>query len=127
MNKTGDILLTQRPKGKSWAGYWEFPGGKVEYRESYTQALVREIREELGMVVDAKYCQFLLMSKHVVDDTVLELHFFFCFQWVGMPESLEEQSYVWVKPDRLSHYKLLPTNLEILEKIRKSIKKTQFS
>lgn len=89
----GDILLGQRPEGKPYAGYWEFPGGKVEAGEEILDALKREFMEELGMrIVSAEaWCgvEYIYPHAHV------RLHFYISREWEGTPVSLEGQAFAW--------------------------------
>lgn len=89
----GDILLAQRPEGKPYAGYWEFPGGKVEANESILDALRREFMEELGVhIIDADaWCGV----EHIYPHAHVRLHFFISRSWDGEPQSLESQSFAW--------------------------------
>ena len=89
----GSLLLAQRPPGKPYAGYWEFPGGKVESPESILDALKREFEEELGVTVlqaDPWCC-----VEHVYPHAHVHLHFFIIHAWRGEPQSLEGQSFAW--------------------------------
>lgn len=117
MKPNGDVLLGQRPDGKPYSGYWEFPGGKVDPGESILQALQREFVEELGIeVVSAdEWCGI----EHVYEHAHVRLHFFISREWRGEPQSLEGQAFAWqgtvgVEP-------LLPATrplLEWLDKVR---------
>lgn len=93
MKPNGDILLGQRPEGKPYAGYWEFPGGKVEKGESIFAALQREFMEELGVqVISAEpWCgvEYVYPHAHV------RLHFFISKEWQGEPQHLENQDFAW--------------------------------
>jgi len=111
MKDNGDVLLAQRPEGKPYAGYWEFPGGKVETNESVIDALRREFVEELGIVVgpvDAWCC-----VEHVYPHAHVRLHFYIGRAWQGEPQSLEGQAFSWqgsvgVEP-------LLPATIPLIE------------
>lgn len=89
----GEILLGQRPAGKPYAGYWEFPGGKVEPGESLFAALQREFAEELGITVLSAepWC----CVEHVYPHAHVHLHFFISRDWQGVPQSLEGQTFAW--------------------------------
>lgn len=111
LQPNGDVLLAQRPSGKPYAGYWEFPGGKVEPEESLLDALKREFCEELGIeVVQAEpWCGV----EHVYPHAHVRLHFYLIRQWHGTPASLEGQALAWqgnvlVEP-------LLPATIPLLQ------------
>src|SRR5204863_205098 len=93
MKPNGDVLLGRRPEGKPYAGYWEFPGGKVETGESILDALKREFVEELGMqVMSAEpWCGV----EHVYPHAHVRLHFYISRDWQGEPQSLEGQALAW--------------------------------
>ncbi|MBC3808164.1 NUDIX domain-containing protein [Undibacterium seohonense] len=93
MQANGDVLLGQRPEGKPYAGYWEFPGGKVEEGEDILAALEREFMEELGIqILTAEpWCgvEYIYPHAHV------RLHFYISREWIGEPQSLEGQAFAW--------------------------------
>ena len=93
MKPNGDVLLGQRPDGKPYAGYWEFPGGKVESGEAIIDALKREFVEELGVeVLSAEpWCGV----EHVYPHAHVRLHFYISHEWRGEPQSLENQAFAW--------------------------------
>ena len=93
MKPNGDVLLGQRPEGKPYHGYWEFPGGKVETGEAILDALKREFVEELGVhILDAsEWCGV----EHVYEHAHVRLHFFISRNWRGEPQSLEGQAFAW--------------------------------
>ena len=93
MKPNGDVLLGQRPAGKPYAGYWEFPGGKVESGEAILDALKREFVEELGMqILSAEpWCGV----EHVYSHAHVRLHFYISREWQGEPQSLEGQAFAW--------------------------------
>ena len=93
MKPNGDVLLGQRPEGKPYAGYWEFPGGKVDPGESILEALKREFVEELGIeVVSAEeWCGV----EHVYEHAHVRLHFFISREWRGEPQSHDGQAFAW--------------------------------
>ncbi|HSH97337.1 MAG: Nudix family hydrolase [Methylophilaceae bacterium] len=108
----GQVLLAQRPEGKPWAGWWEFPGGKIEQGESALVALKRELHEELGIEVLVAY-PWLTRSFDYPERQV-KLHFFMVRDWSGEPEGCEGQVLSWQYPDGLNVSPMLPANAPIL-------------
>jgi 8-oxo-dGTP diphosphatase len=100
----GRILLTQRPEGKSMAGLWEFPGGKLEPGERPEQALVRELREELGISVKEACLAPLTFASHAYADFHLLMPLYVCRRWEGMVKGKEGQALKWVPPARLRDF-----------------------
>lgn len=115
MKPNGDVLLAQRPAGKPYSGYWEFPGGKVETGESIFSALKREFWEELGIdIVSAEpWCGI----EHIYPHAHVRLHFFISREWRGEPQSLEGQAFAW--QGRVGVEPLLPATVPLLEWIEK--------
>ena len=111
LKPNGDVLLGQRPAGKPYAGYWEFPGGKVEAGEALFGALQREFVEELGLdIIDAiEWCGV----EHVYEHAHVRLHFFISRAWRGEPQSLEGQAFAW--QGKVGVAPLLPATIPLLE------------
>ena len=111
MKANGDVLLGQRPAGKPYEGYWEFPGGKVEAGESILAALKREFVEELGItIVTAEpWCGV----EHIYPHAHVRLHFYISREWQGEPQSLESQAFAWQGSVGLTP--LLPATIPLLE------------
>jgi 8-oxo-dGTP diphosphatase len=108
----GSVLLAQRPAGKAYAGYWEFPGGKFELGETPRTALDRELREELGIVI--RRASPWLVQEFVYPHAHVELHFFRVFAWDGELVGHDGQAFTWQTPGSYSVAPLLPANTRIL-------------
>ena len=109
----GRVLISQRPPGKHMAGYWEFPGGKLDAHEVPEQALRRELREELG--IELRGCHPLLQLRHHYTDRTVELEVFVVDEFRGEPSGLEGQALNWVSVAELPKQKLLPADGPIIE------------
>jgi 8-oxo-dGTP diphosphatase len=112
LQPNGQVLLAQRPEGKPYAGYWEFPGGKLEAGETPRHALDRELHEELGIVV--RRASPWLVQEFVYPHAHVELHFFRVFEWDGELVSRDGQAFEWQYPGRYTVAPLLPANTRIL-------------
>lgn len=110
----GRVLLAQRPEGKTLAGLWEFPGGKVEPGESPETALIRELREELGIETKASCLAPLSFASHSYETFHLLMPLFVCRRWEGIPEPREGQTLAWVKPESLRNYPMPPADLPLI-------------
>ena len=114
----GRVLLAQRPPGKSMAGLWEFPGGKVEPGETPEAALIRELHEELGIGTHASCLAPLTFASHAYPDFHLLMPLFICRRWRGMPQPREGQTLAWARPDRLRDYPMPPADLPLIPVLR---------
>lgn len=108
----GQVLLAQRPPGKPYEGYWEFPGGKLEPGETPRQALARELREELGLHVQR--AAPWIVQEFVYPHAHVELNFFRVFAWEGEPHPHDGQAFAWQTPGAFDVSPLLPANSRVL-------------
>ncbi len=106
----GRVLLQQRPAGKPMAGLWEFPGGKVEAGERPEKTLIRELKEELGIVVSEPCLAPLTFASHSYPDFHLLMPLYVCRRWEGTVTAAEGQKLAWVKPNRLRGYQMPPAD-----------------
>ena len=110
----GRVLLAQRPEGKSMAGLWEFPGGKVEAGETPEAALIRELQEELGIDTWQSCLAPLTFASHAYDDFHLLMPLFICRKWQGIPMPQEGQVLKWVRPMALRDYPMPPADIPLI-------------
>jgi 8-oxo-dGTP diphosphatase len=106
----GRVLIAQRPEGKAMAGLWEFPGGKLASGERPEDALIRELREELGISVKAACLAPLTFASHSYADFHLLMPLYVCRRWEGFVEPLEGQALKWVRPKDLRAYPMPPAD-----------------
>jgi 8-oxo-dGTP diphosphatase len=111
----GSFLLAQRPPGKVYQGYWEFPGGKVEHGEPIVDALSRELREELGIDVELAYPW--ITREYVYPHATVRLHFHRVVRWRHEPHPREGQALAWQTSDRLTVSPMLPANAPVLKSL----------
>ncbi|MGB4102221.1 MAG: (deoxy)nucleoside triphosphate pyrophosphohydrolase [Alphaproteobacteria bacterium] len=114
----GRVLLTSRPAGKSFAGMWEFPGGKLESQESPEQALVRELREELGITTTIGCLSPLSFVSHAYETCHVLMPVFSCRVWDGIPTPREAQKLAWVTLREMAAYELLPADRPLAVRLR---------
>jgi 8-oxo-dGTP diphosphatase len=110
----GRVLIARRPEGKPLAGLWEFPGGKVEPNERPERALIRELREELGIDVTEACLAPLTFASHGYRDFHLLMPLYVCRRWKGEIRAAEGQETVWVKPNRLRDYPMPPADVPLI-------------
>ncbi|WP_374429307.1 (deoxy)nucleoside triphosphate pyrophosphohydrolase [Tabrizicola sp.] len=118
IDSDGRVLLAQRPEGKSLAGLWEFPGGKVEPGETPEAALVRELKEELDIDTWTSCLAPLTFASHSYDDFHLLMPLFACRKWQGIVRATEGQTLAWVAPNRLRDYPMPPADLPLIPILR---------
>ncbi|UWQ32750.1 8-oxo-dGTP diphosphatase MutT [Leisingera sp. M527] len=114
----GRVLLAQRPEGKSMAGLWEFPGGKIELGETPEAALIRELQEELGIDTWASCLAPLTFASHSYEDFHLLMPLFACRKWAGVPQANEGQTLKWVRPQDLRDYPMPPADIPLIPILR---------
>jgi 8-oxo-dGTP diphosphatase len=110
----GRVLIAQRPQGKAMAGLWEFPGGKIEDGEQPEQTLIRELKEELGIIVSEACLAPLTFASHSYPDFHLLMPLYVCRKWQGTVAALEGQQLAWVKPNQLRDYEMPPADVPLI-------------
>jgi len=118
VDSDGRVLLAQRPPGKSLAGLWEFPGGKVEPGETPEAALIRELHEELGIDTEESCLAPLTFASHSYPDFHLLMPLFACRRWRGTPEAREGQVLKWVRAGALREYPMPPADIPLIPILR---------
>lgn len=113
----GRVLLARRPPGKSMAGLWEFPGGKVHEAEAPEFALARELKEELGVEVLARDLEPFAFASHAYEDFHLLMPLYLCRAWQGEPKALEGQELAWVSRESLRDYPMPPADVGLVDRL----------
>ncbi|MFN0191921.1 MAG: (deoxy)nucleoside triphosphate pyrophosphohydrolase [Aestuariivirga sp.] len=110
----GRVLMAKRPEGKTLAGLWEFPGGKVEQGERPETALIRELKEELSIDVTEACLAPLTFASHAYDDFHLLMPLYVCRRWKGQVQAMEGQALKWVKPRDMRKLDMPPADLPLI-------------
>lgn len=118
LDTEGRILLAQRPEGKSMAGLWEFPGGKLDEGETPEAALIRELREELGIETQEACLSPLFFASHAYPKFHLLMPLYICRKWQGRAVAREGQSLAWVRPEKLRDYPMPPADVPLVALLR---------
>ena len=114
----GRVLLARRPEGKKMAGLWEFPGGKLNPGETPEAALIRELKEELGIDVSAACLAPFAFASHAYERFHLLMPLYLCRRWKGIPRAREGQTLSWVRPTRLAEYEMPPADKPLIPLLR---------
>jgi 8-oxo-dGTP diphosphatase len=114
----GRVLLARRPPGKSMAGLWEFPGGKVEPGETPEAALIRELKEELGIDTKESCLAPFTFASHAYETFHLLMPLYVCRRWTGTVTAREGQELAWARPARLGDYEMPPADKPLVAMLR---------
>ncbi|WP_417478862.1 8-oxo-dGTP diphosphatase MutT [Maricaulis maris] len=118
LDADGRILIAKRPEGKAMAGFWEFPGGKIEPGETPEQAVVRELREELSVEPCERCLHPFAFVSHPYDDFHIVMPLFLCRTWDGFPHPNEGQELAWVRKERLRDYQMSGADVSLAAELR---------
>ncbi len=114
----GRVLIAKRPAGKSLAGLWEFPGGKVELGETPEACLIRELDEELGIKVTHACLAPFVFASHAYEAMHLLMPLYLCRRWEGFVTAREHEALAWVKPNKLADYPMPPADAPLIAWLR---------
>jgi 8-oxo-dGTP diphosphatase len=117
LDTEGRVLIAQRPAGKSMAGLWEFPGGKVQAGETPEYALCRELEEELGIDIRETCLSPIAFASHRYPDFHLLMPLYACRMWNGVPQPKEGQVLTWVRPVDLYEYAMPPADIPLIAQL----------
>jgi 8-oxo-dGTP diphosphatase len=114
VDRDGRVLLQQRSPHRSMAGLWEFPGGKVEAYETPEHALIRELREELGIETDSSCLAPAVFASHPVDGQHMILLLYVCRRWRGEPSPLDASALSWMRPNQMFAIEMPPADKPLI-------------
>ncbi len=114
----GRVLLARRPRGKAMAGLWEFPGGKLDEGETPEEALVRELKEELGIAAEAQCMAPIAFASHAGPDHHLLMPLFALRKWRGVAQAMEHEALAWATPAAFGTYDLAPADKPLAAQLR---------
>ncbi len=118
LDADGRVLLAERPAGKPMAGLWEFPGGKIGAGETPEAALIRELKEELGIDVAEACLSPFAFASHRYDDFHVLLLLYLCRRWQGLAAAREGQKLAWVRKEKLALYAMPPADKPLVAMLR---------
>jgi len=118
IDNDGRVLIAERPQGRSMAGLWEFPGGKIEDGETPEQALIRELKEELGIDTSENCLAPFTFASHSYEDFHLLMPLYICRKWKGHIVGQESQNLKWVKPNKLTEFPMPPADVPLIAMLR---------
>jgi 8-oxo-dGTP diphosphatase len=122
-NENDEILLQKRPDGRSMAGLWEFPGGKVEEGESPESALIRELEEELGVGIEAKNLHPKTFASEALGNKHLVLLLYVCRIWKGEPKPLESPEIAWVSLSEMRNLEMPPADAPFIDALALALRR----
>jgi 8-oxo-dGTP diphosphatase len=118
VDSDGRVLIAQRPEGKSMAGLWEFPGGKIEADERPEDALIRELKEELGLAVKEACLAPFTFASHTYGEFHLLMPLYVCRRWDGTPQPHHHAALKWVRPKDMKDYPMPAADLPLIPMLR---------
>ena len=121
INEYGNVLINERPVGKDYAGYWEFPGGKVDEGETPEEAIIRELKEEINIDVTGSCLAPLSFTEKQYDNYYVVVLLYVCRRWNGYIMPMESQELAWVNPKEIDNFNLLPADKSFFASLRELI------
>lgn len=121
INEYGKVLINERPVGKDYAGYWEFPGGKVDEGETPEEAIIRELKEEINIDVSGSCLAPLSFTEKQYDNYYVVVLLYVCRRWNGHIMPMERQELAWVNPKEIDNFNLLPADKSFFASLRELI------